>query len=83
MGVTSRVFRTAPTDYSVLFAFFRGFNVDAAKALHLLYPSYSATQMTPLSALQGKPLDVHKMQCCTDRLFTKLSKADEIHVLKM
>ena len=49
----------------------------------LLYPPYSATQMTPLSALQDGPLNVREMACCSDRLFTKLSKAEEARVLKL
>ena len=83
MGVAARVLRAAAADHSVLFAFVRALSVDAAKALHLLYPPYSGTQMTPLSALQDQPLDVRKMTCCSDRLFTKLSKAEEARVLKL
>ena len=83
MGVAARVLRAAAADHPVLFDCIPWLSVDAAKALHLLYPPYSATQMTPLSALQDGPLNVREMACCSDRLFTKLSKAEEARVLRL
>lgn len=33
--------------------------------------------------MASKPLDLHSMRCCSERLFKKLSKTEEARLLKL